>query len=41
MVKSGDVEEWLKSIFGRMFGVARETADRWEKNIGVADPDPV
>ena len=24
MAKYGDVEEWLKSIFGRMFGVARE-----------------
>ena len=40
-VKSGDVQEWLKSMFGRMFWVTGETADGWEKKIAVADPDPV
>lgn len=40
-VKSGDVQEWLKSIFGRMFWVAGEAADGWEKKIHVVDPDPV
>lgn len=40
-VKSGDVQEWLKSMFGRMFWVAGEAADGWEKKIEVADPDPV
>ncbi|KAI6165027.1 hypothetical protein EDD17DRAFT_1754863 [Pisolithus thermaeus] len=39
-VKSGDVQEWLKSIFGRMFWVAGAAADGWEKKIVVADPDP-
>lgn len=40
-MKSGDVQEWLKSMFGRMFWVAGEAADGWEKKIEVADPDPV
>jgi len=39
-VKSGDVQEWLKSMFGRMFWVAGDAADGWEKKIGVMDPDP-
>lgn len=39
-VKSGDVQEWLKSIFGRMFWVAGAAADGWEKKIEVVDPDP-
>ncbi|KAG9317163.1 hypothetical protein JVU11DRAFT_1355 [Chiua virens] len=39
-VKSGDVQEWLKSMFGRMFWVAGDAADGWEKKIEVADPDP-
>jgi 20S proteasome subunit alpha 6 len=39
-VKSGDVQEWLKSMFGRMFWVAGDAADGWEKKIAVADPDP-
>ncbi|KAF7980891.1 hypothetical protein HWV62_36069 [Athelia sp. TMB] len=39
-VKSGDVQEWLKSMFGRMFWVAGEAADGWEKKIEVVDPDP-
>lgn len=39
-VKSGDVQEWLKSIFGRMFWVAGAAADGWEKKIEVTDPDP-
>lgn len=40
-VKSGDVQEWLKSMFGRMFWVAGEAADGWERKIEVVDPDPV
>lgn len=39
--KSGDVHEWLKSMFGRMFWAAGEAADGWEKKIQVVDPDPV
>ncbi|KAF8450866.1 hypothetical protein L210DRAFT_3521470 [Boletus edulis BED1] len=39
-VKTGDVQEWLKSMFGRMFWVAGEAVDGWEKKIEVADPDP-
>ncbi|KDQ64979.1 hypothetical protein JAAARDRAFT_202226 [Jaapia argillacea MUCL 33604] len=39
-VKSGDVQEWLKSMFGRMFWVAGDAADGWERRIEVADPDP-
>ncbi|KAG1813419.1 hypothetical protein EV424DRAFT_1416982 [Suillus variegatus] len=39
-VKSGDVQEWLKSMFGRMFWVAGDAADGWEKKIAVVDPDP-
>lgn len=39
-VKSGDVQEWLKSMFGRMFWVAGDAADGWEKKIVVVDPDP-
>jgi 20S proteasome subunit alpha 6 len=40
-VKSGDVQEWLKSIFGRMFWVAGDAADGWERRIEIVDPDPV
>jgi 20S proteasome subunit alpha 6 len=40
-VKSGDVQEWLKSMFGRMFWVAGDAADGWERKIEVVDPDPV
>ena len=40
-VKSGDVQEWLKSMFGRMFWATGDTADGWEKKIAVVDPDPV
>ncbi|OAX43076.1 hypothetical protein K503DRAFT_766174 [Rhizopogon vinicolor AM-OR11-026] len=39
-VKSGDIQEWLKSMFGRMFWVAGDAADGWEKKISVVDPDP-
>jgi hypothetical protein len=39
--KSGDVQDWLKSMFGRMFWVAGDAADGWEKKILVVDPDPV
>jgi 20S proteasome subunit alpha 6 len=41
-VKTGDVQEWLRSMFGRMFWVAGDAAeDGWEKKIEVKDPDPV
>jgi 20S proteasome subunit alpha 6 len=39
--KTGDVQEWLRSMFGRMFWVAGEAAEGWEKKIHVVDPDPV
>ncbi|KAG5719684.1 hypothetical protein E4T56_gene14592, partial [Termitomyces sp. T112] len=32
--------EWLKSMFGRMFWVAGDAAEGWEKKIQVVDPDP-
>jgi 20S proteasome subunit alpha 6 len=35
--KSGDIQEWLKSMFGRVFSAA----DSWDKKILVVDPDPV
>ncbi|KAF8665678.1 hypothetical protein AX16_000131 [Volvariella volvacea WC 439] len=38
--KTGDIQEWLKSMFGRMFWVAGEAAEGWEKKIQVVDPDP-
>lgn len=39
--KTGDVQDWLKSMFGRMFWAAGDAADGWEKKIQVVDPDPV
>lgn len=40
-VKSGDVQDWLKTMFGRMFWVAGDAAESgWEKRIQVMDPDP-
>ncbi|OCH95855.1 hypothetical protein OBBRIDRAFT_883479 [Obba rivulosa] len=39
-VKTGDVQDWLRSMFGRMFWVAGDAADGWEKKIEVVDPDP-
>jgi hypothetical protein len=36
-----DIQEWLKSMFGRMFWVAGDAAEGWEKKILVIDPDPV
>lgn len=39
--KSGDIQDWLKSMFGRMFWVAGEAAEGWEKKVLVVDPDPV
>ncbi|KAJ6627530.1 hypothetical protein B0H10DRAFT_1995068 [Mycena sp. CBHHK59/15] len=39
-VKTGDVPEWLKSLFGRMFWFAGDAAESWEKKIIVSDPDP-
>ncbi|KAF8803789.1 hypothetical protein BYT27DRAFT_7340602 [Phlegmacium glaucopus] len=38
--KTGDVQDWLKSMFGRMFWVAGDAAEGWEKKIHVVDPDP-
>ena len=41
-VKTGDVHDWLKSMFGRMFWVSGDAAaDGWEKKIEVMDADPV
>lgn len=40
-VRTGDIQEWLRSMFGRMFWVAGDAADGWEKKITVVDPDPV
>lgn len=40
-MKTGDVQEWLKSMFGRMFWAAGDAADGWERRIEVVDPDPV
>ena len=40
-VKTGDVQEWLRSMFGRMFWVAGDAADGWERRVEVVDPDPV
>ncbi len=40
-VKTGDVQDWLKSMFGRMFWAAGDAADGWEKKIEVVDADPV
>lgn len=39
--KTGDIQDWLKSMFGRMFWVAGDAAEGWEKKIVVVDPDPV
>ncbi|KAJ3867650.1 hypothetical protein EV359DRAFT_33995 [Lentinula novae-zelandiae] len=39
-VRTGDIQEWLRSMFGRMFWVAGDAADGWEKKITVMDPDP-
>lgn len=39
--RTGDVQEWLRSMFGRMFWVAGDAAEGWEKKIQVVDPDPV
>jgi len=39
--KSGDIQDWLKSMFGRSFWVAGEATEGWEKKIIVVDPDPV
>jgi len=39
--KSRDVQEWLKSIFRRMFWVAGDAVDGWEKKIEVTDPNLV
>jgi 20S proteasome subunit alpha 6 len=40
-VKSGDVQEWLKSMFGRMIWLPGDVAGGWEKKVEVVDPDPV
>ena len=34
-VRTGDVQDWLKSMFGRMFWVAGDAAGGWEKKIEV------
>jgi len=40
-VKTGDVQEWLKSMFGRTFWTSGDAEEGWEKKIDVKDPDPV
>lgn len=41
-VRTGDVQEWLRSMFGGRFWAAGDAAsDGWEKKIEVVDPDPV
>jgi 20S proteasome subunit alpha 6 len=40
-VKTGDVQEWIKGMLGRMFWAAGDAAEGWEKRIKVVDPDPV
>lgn len=37
-VKTGDVHEWIRSTFGRIFS---DVSEGWEKRIAVQDPDPV
>lgn len=39
-VKTGDVHDWLKEMFGGRFWVAGEAVG-WEKKIEVKYPDPV
>lgn len=39
-VKTGDVQDWLKDMFGGRFWVAGEAVG-WEKKIEVRYPDPV
>ncbi|KAL1732718.1 hypothetical protein EV714DRAFT_270348 [Schizophyllum commune] len=39
--RTGDVHEWLKNMFGRMFWVAGGADNGWEKRIVVMDPDPL
>lgn len=39
-VKTGDIQDWLKTMFGRMFWVAGDAVG-WEKKIDVVDADPV
>ena len=39
-VKTGDVQDWLKDMFGGRFWVAGE-AIGWEKKIEVIGPEPV
>ena len=39
-LKTGDVQDHLKTIFGRMFWVTGDAVG-WEKKIEVVDPDPV
>lgn len=46
--KTGDVQDWLKNMFGRMYWVTGgiiwvvdDTGEGWEKKIHVVDPDPV
>ena len=37
-VKTGDIHEWVRSTFGRIF---TDVGEGWEKKIVVQDPDPV
>jgi 20S proteasome subunit alpha 6 len=39
-VKSGDLQEWLRTMFGPLFWTTSDS-DGWGKKIEVIDPEPV
>lgn len=39
-VKSGDLQEWLRTMFGPLFWTTGDS-DGWGKKIEVVDADPV
>ena len=39
-IKTGDIQDWLKDMFGGRFWVAGDAVG-WEKKIEVCYPDPV
>lgn len=39
-VKSGDLQEWLRTMFGPLFWTTSDS-DGWGKKIEVVDPEPV
>lgn len=40
-VKTGDIEDWLKSIFGSIKMEDSKAHATWNGKITIADPDPV